>query len=289
MVPSSARASSQVLSTKPSSAAAVESNAVPHPLSAERPRINVLGVGIDAIDMSTAVRRITSAVAAGEVGYVCVTGVHGVMEAQRDPAMRRILNSSLLTTPDGMPMVWLGRAAGFRRMRRVYGPELMLQLCRESAATGASHFLYGGSEGVAESLAKSLRQRFPGLRIVGTYTPPFRPLSADEERRLAQRLEELRPDYMWVGLSTPKQERFMSEYCGRLPVTVMLGVGAAFDMNSGRTKQAPRWMQSSGLEWLFRLFQEPHRLFKRYAKNNPAFVFRIAQQKLRLRRYSLDA
>jgi N-acetylglucosaminyldiphosphoundecaprenol N-acetyl-beta-D-mannosaminyltransferase len=257
-------------------------------ISNERPRVNVLGVGIDAIDLSMAVRRIMSAAATGRVGYVCVTGVHGVMEAQRDPAFRQILNSSLVTTPDGMPMVWLGRASGFRRMRRVYGPDLMLELCRESASTGASHFFYGGTEGVAESLAESLQRRFPGLRIAGTYTPPFRPLSAHEEQQLAQQLQDLRPDFMWVGLSTPKQERFMSEYVGRLTATVMIGVGAAFDIHSGRTRQAPGWMQRSGLEWLFRLLQEPRRLFKRYARNNPAFVFRVALQKLRLRQYSLD-
>jgi N-acetylglucosaminyldiphosphoundecaprenol N-acetyl-beta-D-mannosaminyltransferase len=211
------------------------------------------------------------------------------MEAQRDPALRQILNSSLVTTPDGMPMVWLGRASGFARMTRVYGPDLMLELCRESVATGATHFLYGGTDGVAEELAESLQRRFPGLRIVGTYTPPFRALTDEEERYLTARLEALRPDFMWIGLSTPKQERFMAKYGDRLAATIMLGVGAAFDMHSGRTKQAPRWMQRSGLEWLFRLLQEPRRLFKRYATNNPAFAFSVALQKLRLRQYSLDA
>jgi N-acetylglucosaminyldiphosphoundecaprenol N-acetyl-beta-D-mannosaminyltransferase len=254
----------------------------------DRPRVNVLGVGVDAIDMPTAVHRITSAAATGRGGYVCVTGVHGVMEAQRDPTLRQILNSSLVTTPDGMPMVWLGRASGFSRMSRVYGPDLMLELCRHSVATQATHFFYGGTDGVAEELAERLRQRFPGLRIVGTYTPPFRPLSAVEEQQLAQRLEALQPDFMWIGLSTPKQEQFMAKYAGRFAAKVMLGVGAAFDMHSGRTKQAPRWMQRAGLEWMFRLLNEPRRLFKRYATNNPAFVVRVALQKLRLRQYSLE-
>jgi N-acetylglucosaminyldiphosphoundecaprenol N-acetyl-beta-D-mannosaminyltransferase len=261
---------------------------MPSDSSTERQRVNVLGVGVDAIDMPTAVRRISAAAAAGRAGYVCVTGVHGVMEAQRDPALRQILNSSLVTTPDGMPMVWLGRASGFRKMTRVYGPDLMLEVCRESVKSGATHFLYGGTDGVAEELADSLRQRFPGLQIVGTYTPPFRTLSESEERQLAERVEELHPDFMWIGLSTPKQERFMAKYAGRLAATVMLGVGAAFDMHSGRTKQAPRWMQRIGLEWLFRLLQEPRRLFKRYATNNPAFVVQVALQRLHLRQYTLE-
>ncbi|HEY2409158.1 MAG TPA: WecB/TagA/CpsF family glycosyltransferase [Polyangiaceae bacterium] len=251
--------------------------------------MNVLGVGVDAIDMETAVARIVDASKSRSGEYVCVTGVHGVMEAQRDPKLREILNQSLVTTPDGMPMVWLGRLAGFRRMRRVYGPDLMLEICRASVADGQSHYLYGGNTGVANELADCLRERVPGIRIVGTFTPPFRPLTADEESRLSQELEALQPDFFWVGLSTPKQERFMARYKGRLPAKVMLGVGAAFDMHTGRTKQAPGWMQRAGLEWLFRLLQEPRRLFKRYAVNNPAFVWKVLQQKVGLRQYSLGS
>lgn len=258
-------------------------------LSAYRPRVNVLGVGIDAIDVPTAVSRIFDGVKAESKGYVCVTGVHGVMEAQRDPALREILNNSLVTTPDGMPMVWLGRLAGFRGMTRVYGPDLMLEVCRISVAEGATHYLYGGNDGVAEELAGRLRVRFPGIQIVGTFTPPFRSLNADEERRLIAEVAATKPDFFWVGLSTPKQERFMAQYRHRLAAKVMLGVGAAFDMHSGRTKQAPSWMQRAGLEWLFRLLQEPGRLFKRYAVNNPAFIWRVLQQKVGLRQYSLGS
>ncbi|HEX6939096.1 MAG TPA: WecB/TagA/CpsF family glycosyltransferase [Longimicrobiales bacterium] len=248
------------------------------PGSDTRRRANVLGVGVDAIDLPAAVERLLGAVDAGERGYVCVTGVHGVMEAQRDPEMMRILNGSLLTTPDGMPMVWVGRAQGHRRMARVYGPDLMLALCGRTAATGHTHFLYGGAPGVAEELERRLVARFPGLRIVGTYTPPFRPLSAAEEAELAARVAAVRPDFFWVGLSTPKQERFMARYQGRLETRIMLGVGAAFDMHSGRVKQAPRWMQRSGLEWFYRLCQEPRRLYRRYLTNNPKFVYLIALQ-----------
>lgn len=258
-------------------------------LARERSRVNVLGVGVDAIDMSTAVSRILSAANSARGAYVCVTGVHGVMEAQRDPKLREILNDSLVTTPDGMPMVWVGRLNGFRDMRRVYGPDLMLEICRASVASGATHYLYGGNSNVAAELADRLRTRFPGIKIVGTFTPPFRPLSGDEERALIAELEAVRPTFFWVGLSTPKQERFMAQYRDRLPVNIMFGVGAAFDMHSGRTKQAPSWMQRVGLEWLFRLLQEPRRLFKRYAVNNPAFVWRVLLQQIGVRQYSLES
>ena len=258
------------------------------PLS-ERPRVNVLGVGVDAIDVRTAVTRIFEALKGPVGAYVCVTGVHGVMEAQRDPELREIINNSLLTTPDGMPMVWLGRLAGFRNMSRVYGPDLMLEICRASVLSGSTHYLYGGKDGVVQQLAKRLRERFPGIKIVGMFTPPFRPLNADEEQQLIAELHAVRPDFFWVGLSTPKQERFMASYRIRLEAKVMLGVGAAFDMHSGRTKQAPRWMQRVGLEWFFRTLQEPRRLLKRYAVNNPAFVWRVLQQKAGLRQYSLGS
>ncbi len=244
----------------------------------ERIRANVLGVGVDAIDLPAAVDRLMGAAEARARGYVCVTGVHGVMEAQRDPELRGILNRSLLTTPDGMPMVWVGRAQGYRWMSRVYGPDLMLALCERTARTGHTHFLYGGAPGVAERLRRRLEERFPGLRVVGTYTPPFRPLTTEEEAALAERVAAAPPDFFWVGLSTPKQERFMARCCGRLDARVMLGVGAAFDIHSGRVRQAPRWMQRSGLEWFFRLCQEPRRLYRRYLVNNPGFVYLLALQ-----------
>jgi N-acetylglucosaminyldiphosphoundecaprenol N-acetyl-beta-D-mannosaminyltransferase len=222
------------------------------------------------------------------MGYVCVTGVHGVMEAQRDPALRRILNSALANVPDGMPMVWVARGQGHASIERVYGPDLMLALCERSLQRGYRHFLYGGRPGVVDELAQRLRARFPSLQIVGTFTPPFRPLSSDEEQDLAACVTQARPDLFWVGLSTPKQERFMAQYSGRLRVPVMLGVGAAFDMHSGGARRAPPWMQQRGLEWLFRLAQEPRRLFWRYARNNPAFVSSLLLQLCGLRKYSLD-
>lgn len=249
-----------------------------------RPRANLLSVGVDAIDMTAAIARVLDGVRSRVRGYVCVTGVHGIMEAQNDPALRAILNGSYMTTPDGMPTVWVGRAQGLP-ISRVYGPDLMLEVCRAGVGSGVRHFFYGGAEGVAELLRERLVARIPGLTVAGTYTPPFRPLNEREEHDLAQMLEASRPDIVWVGLSTPKQERFMARYHQRLDCALMIGVGAAFDMHSGRTSQAPKWMQRCGLEWLYRLVTEPRRLWKRYLVNNPAFIFRIAQQSLNPSRF----
>ena len=251
-------------------------------------RANVLGVGISALNLDSAVATILEALERKNKGYVCVSGVHGVSEAQSDPAFRRILNEAFLNTPDGMPMVWVGRLQGFREMDRVYGPDLMLRLCEVSAARGFSHFFYGGAPGVAEELAGRLAKRFPGLKVAGTYTPPFRPLTDTEENELENLIARAKPNVFWVGLSTPKQERFMATHWQKLDATLFFGVGAAFDFHAGRVRQAPRWMQRSGLEWLFRLACEPRRLWKRYFRNNPLFVLRSFAQATGLKKYSLE-
>ena len=257
----------------------------PEPL----PRLNVLGVGVSVLNLPAALAALAGAVATRSKGYVCVTGVHGVSEAQAEPALRRIHNRAFLVTPDGMPMVWLGRLAGHRAMDRVYGPDLMTLVMRESPARGWRHFLYGGANGTAEKLRTVLTAKFPGLDIAGTYEPPFRPLNEAEQAALGAQVAAARPDFFWVGLSTPKQERFMAEYLPRLDATVMLGVGAAFDILAGNIAQAPRWMQRSGLEWFYRLCREPRRLGPRYLVNNPLFALRIAAQLSGLRRYRLEA
>jgi len=176
---------------------------------------------------------------------------------------------------------------GVKHMSRVYGPDLMLRVCDWTRRHGGSHFLYGGGPGVADALKERLEAQFPGLMIVGTFTPPFRPLNAAEENDLQARMSTLKPDIIWVGLSTPKQEKFMVQYLSRLQTTLMFGVGAAFDFHAGRVRQAPRWMQRSGLEWLFRLCCEPRRLWKRYLKNNPLFVMRAFLQLTGLKKYPL--
>ena len=249
------------------------------------PHVNILGVHVNALNMDLAMRETEALLDRGGKGYVCVTGVHGVMEAQTDPAFRSILNRSFLTTPDGMPTVWLGRLRGFKTMKRVYGPDYMLALCQRSVATGYRHFLYGGKEGVAEELKEALLARFPGLQIVGTYTPPFRPLNENEETALITHLEAAKPDVLWCGLSTPKQERFMDAY-QNLPVKLMVGVGAAFDLLSGNLEEAPDWTKRAGLQWLYRLYKEPRRLWRRYLWNNPWFLWYTFLQLCGLKSYS---
>ena len=251
-------------------------------------RVNVLGVGVSAITMGDALTHIDRWIETGTSRYVCVTGVHGVMESHTDPGLREIHNRAGLVTPDGMPLVWLSWLHGHRRVERVYGPDLMLACCEASVARGYRHFFYGGGTGVPELLAARLQERFPGLNVVGTWSPPFRALSDTEEQAMLDRIAAVRPDIVWVGLSTPKQERWMARYVGRLPVPVLIGVGAAFDMHAGVKKQAPRWMQRSGLEWLFRLASEPRRLGRRYLINNPWFVWRLLLQSSGMVRHDLD-
>jgi N-acetylglucosaminyldiphosphoundecaprenol N-acetyl-beta-D-mannosaminyltransferase len=250
-------------------------------------RANVLGVGVHAIDLHSAAGIIENAVREGTKGYVCATGVHGVMEAQRDPQFRKTLNRAFLVVPDGMPTVWIGRWQGYSTMKRVFGPDLMLEVCGRSARTGISHFLYGGNPGIANELAESLRRRFPGIKIVGTFTPPFRPLEPSEQLALEKQLETVQPGIVWVGLSTPKQERFMADNFQRLACKIMIGVGAAFDIHTGHVKDAPNWVKRTGLQWVHRLCQEPRRLWKRYLVNNSTFLIAIGLQLAGLRCHPL--
>ena len=252
-------------------------------------RVNVLGIGVSAITMADALAWIDHWIARRANQYICVTGVHGVMESQLDPALRVIHNRAGLVTPDGMPLVWISRLRGHRGVERVYGPDLMLACCESSVAKGYRHFFYGGATGVPERLSERLHKRFPGLQIAGQWSPPFRELTTLEEAELIERINAARPDIVWIGLSTPKQERWMARYVGRISAPVLIGVGAAFDMHAGVKKQAPRWMQRSGLEWLFRLGAEPRRLWRRYLINNPWFAWRLLLQWTGVARHDLDA
>ena len=251
-------------------------------------RVNILGVGISAINMDTAMDTIEGWITHGDPSYVCVTPVHSLMEYRRDPDLRRICSASGLTTPDGMPLVWVCRLKGHRHVERVYGPDLMLALCERSATRGYRHFFYGGAEGVPEQLAANLQHRFPGLAVAGTYSPPFRPLTAEEDDQAVDMINGTNPDVVWIGLGSPKQERWMASHAGHVKAPAIIGVGAAFDFLTGRKRQAPHWMQRSGLEWLFRLLTEPRRLWRRYLVNNPLFVLLVLGQALGLRRYSLE-
>ncbi|MDR3742407.1 MAG: WecB/TagA/CpsF family glycosyltransferase [Terracidiphilus sp.] len=241
-------------------------------------RTDIMGVQINAFNMADAVRLSDELIRTDGKGYVCVTDVHGVIEAQDDPAFREILNNSYMTTPDGMPLVWAGRMQGHKDMERVYGPDLLMAICAVSAERGYRHFFYGGKAGVADRLVGVLRDKFPGLEVVGTYVPPFRALTELEERELTETLAAAKPDIFWVGLGLPKQERFMAQYCGKLDAKLMIGIGAAFDIHAGLVKEAPQWLKKAGLQWLHRLCQEPRRLWKRYAVCVPRFLWGMSLQ-----------
>lgn len=241
-------------------------------------RFDVLGVRVNAVDQAAAASVIESWIASRRGGYVCVTGVHGVMESHDDPGLKRIHNEAGLVVPDGVPLVWIGRLLGHGGVSRVYGPDLMLEVCHRSPEKGYRHYLYGGAPGVADKLADRLTQRYPGLNIVGRHCPPFRELTEEEDREIVQQINDARPDIVWVGLSTPKQERWMAAHAGRLEAPALLGVGAAFDFNAGLKKQAPSWIQNIGMEWFFRMVTEPRRLARRYLRNNPRFVCLMARR-----------
>jgi N-acetylglucosaminyldiphosphoundecaprenol N-acetyl-beta-D-mannosaminyltransferase len=253
------------------------------------PRTNILGVAVSVMNMTDAVELSDSLIRSGGKGYVCVTDVHGVIEAQADNTFRAILNNSFMTTPDGMPLVWVGTIQGHKRMRRVYGPDYLIEMCRVSEQRGYRHFFFGGKAGIATGLADKLKTRFPGLQVVGTYTPPFRPLTADEDRDLEALVAQAKPDVFWVGLGSPKQEQFMAAYCAKLDVKLMVGVGAAFDIHSGSIKEAPDWLKVSGLQWAHRLALEPRRLWRRYLVCVPGFIWKIGLQLLGIHRPSIEA
>jgi N-acetylglucosaminyldiphosphoundecaprenol N-acetyl-beta-D-mannosaminyltransferase len=246
-----------------------------------RPAAHVLGIAVDALDMRRCLDRIDTLLHSSRNGYVCVAGVHGVMEAQRDPKLFRAYDCSTMTVPDGMPLVWTGWLQSHRRMARVAGPDLMLQVFQDPRFRNLRHFLYGGRKGVAEELKASLLARLPTAQIVGTYTPPFRELNEVELQQLTTQLSEAKVDVLWIGISCPRQELFMARHVDNLPARLMFGVGAAFDYHTGRIRDCAPWIKKAGLQWLHRLLQDPRRLWKRYARNNPAFLFRITAQLLR--------
>jgi N-acetylglucosaminyldiphosphoundecaprenol N-acetyl-beta-D-mannosaminyltransferase len=234
--------------------------------------------------MDEAVETIASWIENRERKYVCCTSVHGVMESQAADVLRRAHNQSGLTVPDGMPMVWAGRFAGARQISRVYGPDLMERVCELASKRGWRCFLYGGAPGVPEEASDRLLERFPGLRIVGGYSPPFRPLTPTEDDEITEMIKSSGAELVWVGISTPKQELWMAEHVNRLdPPVVLIGVGAAFDIHSGRMRKPPKWLGPAGLSWLFRLWQEPRRLWRRYLLGNLRFLGAIIRRRPRLR------
>jgi N-acetylglucosaminyldiphosphoundecaprenol N-acetyl-beta-D-mannosaminyltransferase len=252
------------------------------------PRVNILGVGVTPVNLRQAVAILESWREEKRREYVCCTSVHGLVEAQRDPEMRSALNRAGLTTEDGMPLVWWCRRSGYPDASRVYGPDLLLAMCERAPGRGHRHFFYGGSPRVVEALVLRLKQRFPGLVVAGHRSPPFRPLSQEEDAADIQAINETRPDFVWVGLGTPKQDKWMAERVGKIHAAALLGVGAAFDFVSEAKPRAPLWMQRSGLEWLFRLVAEPRRLAPRYLAIIPIFVIRALQQLAGWKSYARD-
>jgi len=207
--------------------------------------------------MNQAITQIEEWIRNGKKAYVTVTGVHGIMESQYDESIKLIHQVAEMCLPDGMPTVWIGKLNGHKNMGRIYGPDLMLEIMRRSVPKRYTHFFYGGKEGVPELLRVRLTSRYPGLKIVGTLSPPFRPMNEEEGNSYCDSINDLSPDIIWVGLSTPKQEKWMAEHIDKLDTKIMIGVGAAFDFHAGLLKQAPSWIQCFGLEWFFRLCIEP--------------------------------
>jgi N-acetylglucosaminyldiphosphoundecaprenol N-acetyl-beta-D-mannosaminyltransferase len=245
----------------------------------------ILGIPIALTDYERALDWMDHMVVAGERGYVCVSNVHALMAAEEDPELRAALHDSSLNVPDGMPLVWALNLLGHSLRDRVYGPELMARACARAASSGRRIYLYGGrNQGALVQLALNLRTRFPGIRIVGGYSPPHRALTADEEASVVEEINHSGAEIVWVGIGVPKQEKWMAAMRDRLQAPVLVGVGAAFDFHAGLIPQAPSFLQDIGLEWAYRLVQEPRRLWRRYLRYNPRFVTAFARQLITHRR-----
>jgi N-acetylglucosaminyldiphosphoundecaprenol N-acetyl-beta-D-mannosaminyltransferase len=257
-------------------------------ISSRHPKANVLGLAIDAVNIEQALVRIEENLRLQRKGYVCLAGVHGVMESRRNPSLARIFADAALVAPDGMPTVWVGHHQGHPDMERVAGPDLMLEVISRQEFRGYSHFLCGGKQGVAEELRDQLIARYPEVCIAGTYTPPFGPISPAQEAELLSAINCVHPDIVWVGISTPKQEQFMDRYLPLLDTTLMFAVGAAFDFHTGRIADCSDWIKRSGLQWLHRLLQDPKHLWRRYLRNIPPFLFYISLQLMGIQSYRLQ-
>jgi N-acetylglucosaminyldiphosphoundecaprenol N-acetyl-beta-D-mannosaminyltransferase len=248
--------------------------------------LDILGISLQPMTFRGALTTFLDAARARAAGSLRVhfLTVHTVVESQGNPALRSILNSAgSFVATDGMPLVWLARLHGAREARRVCGPDMMLAVVSRGREYGLRHYFYGGAEGVPEELARRLIGRYPGLEVVGTYSPFFRQLSAEEDANVVRRINDARPDVVWVGLGSPKQEFWVAEHQGRLDAPLLLAVGAAFDFHSGTVKRAPPLLQRTGLEWLYRLAAEPRRLWRRYTVTNLKFGWLVATDFVRSR------
>jgi N-acetylglucosaminyldiphosphoundecaprenol N-acetyl-beta-D-mannosaminyltransferase len=257
-----------------------EGSLQPHPTPIEFPgTVDVLDVPLALTDYTRTLTWMDEVVARRTRGYVCVCNVHTVMASREDPELRSALVASSFNVPDGQPLVWAINSLGHSLAARVYGPELMSRACSHAAQRGHRFYLYGGrNQGALVQLALNLRQRHPGVRIVGGYSPPHRPLTPEERDAVADEINRSRADVVWVGIGVPKQEKWMAEMRPLLDAPMLIGVGAAFDFHAGLVPQAPNWIQEAGLEWAYRLAHEPRRLWRRYLRYNPRFLSAFARQ-----------
>lgn len=258
------------------------------PSMATGQRVNILGVGVNALDLDRAAATLDTWREEQRRDYVCVVSVHGLVVSQRDAVIRGALNRCGMATQDGMPLVWWSRLAGLRDARRVCGSDLLDHVCSHGVPRGYRHYFYGGSPKVVRQLAERLQQRHPGLVVAGYHSPPFRTLTEEEDAAEVDAINATQPDFVWVGLGMPKQEKWMVAHLGKVQATALIGIGAAFDFHAGAKRRAPGWMQRSGLEWLFRLMSEPRRLAHRYLIDNSLFVLHTLRQVTGLRTYAPD-
>lgn len=248
-------------------------------------KINILGFGISKLSIEEIEVRVEQFISGGGHHYVLASNVHTVMMSQNDDHYRRISNRADICLPDGKPLIWAARLLENEKIKRICGRDLMRSLCEKSLISGYSHYFFGGREEILDLLINKLKGKYPRINIAGSYSPPFRPLTPEEDARIIQMINESKADIVWVGLGAPKQERWIAERLGKIESPVMVAVGAAFDFLAGNVSQAPQWIQKAGLEWLYRFGIEPHRLWRRYVFNNPKFIYLLMCQRLKLREF----
>jgi len=246
--------------------------------------IKILGVNVSAVNLDIACRMIDQFIRRKSKSYICIAPVSTIISCQEDDDYKEVINEADMVTPDGMPLVWIARMRGYKDVRRTYGPDLMLAVLNDGQKKNYRHFLYGATPETLDKLMTALKEKFPAINIAGHYAPPFRSFNEGEDQIIVDMINQSNSDILWVGLGSPKQDFWMQRHRDKINVPVIMGVGAAFDFLSGQKKQAPRWMQRSGLEWLFRLVQEPGRLWKRYLLGNSKFMWLLLKDFARKKR-----